>query len=262
MTAWLLLQIVDVIGPGFGWTESATALLTKILLVGFPIVLVLAWLYELTPEGFKRTGAHQEDTGGNKKVGQRLNYIIIGLLSVSVCFLLVDKVFIAGASNREIQEIDSTNSRNFASSIAVLAFADMSPDKDHEYLSDGISEEILNHLAKYKDLKVISRTSSFVYKNRDVTSNIIGEELDVAYVLEGSVRKGGDTYRITAQLIDTKNGAHIWSDTFDRKIEDVIFVQDEIARIVAERLNTSLLNKGSRLQTVDPAAYECCNPES
>ncbi|MEJ2585764.1 MAG: hypothetical protein P8Z38_12275 [Robiginitalea sp.] len=256
VTGWLLLQIVDVVGPGFGWPESLTALVTKILLVGFPIALVLAWLYELTPKGFKRTGTYQEDTADNKKVGRRLNNFIIGILALAVCFLLADKVFFTGTINSQNQNKELANSRDYASSIAVLAFADMSPDKDQEYLSDGISEEILNHLAKYRDLKVISRTSSFAYKHRDVTADVIGEELGVANVLEGSVRKAGDNYRITVQLIDTKDGAHIWSDTFDRKIENVLFVQDEIARIVAERLNTNLLNKESYLRKVDPEAYE------
>jgi TolB-like protein/Tfp pilus assembly protein PilF len=257
VTGWLLLQIVDVVGPGFGWPESLTALITKILLVGFPIALVLAWLYELTPKGFKRTGTYQEDTEDNKKAGRRLNYFIIGILSVAVCFLLVDKVFISGGNNTDDrQEASIANLPEFTSSIAVLAFDDMSPNKDQEYLSDGISEEILNYLAKYKDLKVISRTSSFAYKGKDVTIDVIGEELGVAYVLEGSVRKAGDTYRITVQLIDTKDGAHIWSDTFDRKIEDVLFVQDEIAGIVANRLNLTLSNEDVRLRKVDPEAYD------
>jgi len=257
VTSWLLLQIVDVVGPGLGWDESVTTLLLKILIVGFPIALVLAWLYELTPKGFKRTGTYQEDTADNKKAGRRLNYFIIGILAVAVCFLLVDKVFISGSNNTDNrQEASMVNLPEFTSSIAVLAFDDMSPDKDQEYLSDGISEEILNYLAKYKDLKVISRTSSFAYKGKDVTIDVIGEELGVAYVLEGSVRKAGDTYRITVQLIDTKDGAHIWSDTFDRKIEDVLFVQDEIAKIVAERLKLTFSNEDVRLRKVDPEAYD------
>jgi TolB-like protein len=232
-------------------------MLTKILIVGFPIALVLAWLYELTPKGFKRTGTYQEDTEDNKKAGRRLNYFIIGILAVAVCFLLVDKVFISGSNNTdERQEAGIANLPDFTSSIAVLAFDDMSPNKDQEYLSDGISEEILNYLAKYRDLNVKSRTSSFAYKGKDVTIDVIGEELGVAYVLQGSVRKGGDTYRITVQLIDTKDGAHIWSDTFDRKIEDVLFVQDEIASIVANRLNLTLSNQDVRLRKVDPEAYD------
>jgi TolB-like protein len=257
VTGWLLLQIVDVVGPGFGWSDSVTALLTKILLVGFPIVLVLAWLYELTPKGLRRAGEVETSTGDKKKIDRKVNHFIIAILGIAVCLLLADRVFfVNNNSETPPQQSGMVDLPEFTSSIAVLAFDDMSPDKDQEYLSDGISEEILNYLDKYKDLKVISGTSSFAYKGKDVTIDVIGEELGVAYVLEGSVRKAGDTYRITVQLIDTKDGAHIWSDTFDRKMEDVLFVQDEIAKIVAERLKLTITNEDVRLRKVDPKAYE------
>lgn len=257
VTSWLLLQIVDVVGPGLGWDESTTTILLKILIIGFPIALLIAWLYELTPKGLRRTGEAETSTGDKKRIGRKVNHFIIGVLGLAVCLLLAERMFFVNdSSNTPSQQAGMVYLPEFTSSIAVLAFDDMSPNKDQEYLSDGISEEILNYLAKYKDLKVISRTSSFAYKGKDVSIEVIGDELDVAYVLEGSVRKAGDTYRITVQLIDTKDESHIWSDTFDRKIEDVLFVQDEIAKIVAERLKLTFSNEDVRLRKVDPEAYD------
>ncbi len=257
VTGWLLLPIVDVVGPGLGWDESTTAILLKVLVVGFPIALLISWLYELTPKGLRRTGEVQTSTGDKKRIDRKVNHFIIAILGIAVCLLLADRVFYSGNNDLDIrQQAGMVDLPEFTSSIAVLAFDDMSPDKDQEYLSDGISEEILNYLAKYKDLKVISRTSSFAYKGKDISIGVIGDELDVAYVLEGSIRKAGDTYRITVQLIDTKDESHIWSDTFDRKIEDVLFVQDEIAKIVAERLKLTFSNEDVRLRKVDPEAYD------
>jgi TolB-like protein len=256
ISGWLIIQVANTVGPNLNLSDSIPSLITKILMVGFPIALLLAWLYELTPKGFKRTGTYQEETRDNNKVGRRLNNFIIGMLAFALCFVLVERVFFAPNKIEIKQEANFASIPKNTSSIAVLAFEDMSPDKDQEYLSDGISEEILNYLAKYKDLQVVSRTSSFAYKDKDVSVDVIGEELGVAYVLEGSVRKSGNTYRITVQLIDTKIGTHVWSDTFDRKIEDVLFVQDEIARTVAKRLNLTFSIEDVRLRKVDPEAYD------
>ncbi|NKI31678.1 hypothetical protein [Croceivirga thetidis] len=255
ISSWLIIQVVNTIGPNLDWPDSVPSLITRILIVGFPLALLLAWLFELTPQGLRLIG--DKKVIDDKIKGRRLNYFIIGVLALTVCFLLVERLFFAGKNEVNQKQVASmVMIPDFTSSIAVLAFDDMSPNKDQEYFSDGISEEILNRLTKYKDLKVISRTSSFAYKDKDVTIDIIGKELDVAYVLEGSIRKSGDTFRTTVQLIDTRDGSHIWSDTFDRQVEDALFVQDEIAEIVANRLQLTLLNEDVLLRKVDPEAYQ------
>ena len=141
-------------------------------------------------------------------------------------------------------------------SIAVLAFEDMSSDKDQEYLSDGIAEELLHLLARVSDLRVISRSSAFSYKGRGIKLREIAKELNVSHILEGSVRKAGNQVRITAQLIDARSDTHLWSDTFDRKLDDIFAIQDEIAEAVAERLKVTLLGKAPKSRETDPKAYE------
>ena len=250
--AWLIVQVISVLIPAFDLGQGFLKITIIILSIGFPIWLIIAWIYDFTPDGIKKTEDMVFDAKVSAKKNVRLNRIIIGALSIALILLIVNQVRMKETIDKQVMRASMLP--DFTSSIAVLAFDDMSPNKDQEYFSDGISEEILNHLTKYKELKVISRTSSFAYKGKDVTINMIGEELDVAYVLEGSVRKSGDTFRTTVQLIDTKDGKHLWSETFDRKIEDALFTQDEIASIVAKRLKLTLLREKVRLRKVDPRA--------
>ena len=140
----------------------------------------------------------------------------------------------------------------------MLSFVDMSPEKDQEYLADGLSEEIINLLAQSDALRVIARTSSFSFKHQNVDIATIADKLHVTHVLEGSVRRSGDRVRITAQLVDTKNSAHLWSQTFDREVKDVFEVQDAIATSVAESLQVTLTgdNRPTRGETASAQAYE------
>ncbi|MDX1459669.1 MAG: hypothetical protein R3348_01265, partial [Xanthomonadales bacterium] len=140
-------------------------------------------------------------------------------------------------------------------SIAVLPFVNMSADPDQEYFSDGISEELLNLLAAVPDLKVISRTSAFFYKNKEVKLSQVAEELNVAHILEGSVRKAGNQVRVTAQLIEAKSDTHLWSETYDRTLDDIFAIQDEIAAAVVEQLKITLLGDVPQTREVDPEAY-------
>ncbi|MCK5442834.1 MAG: hypothetical protein KAJ23_13175 [Maribacter sp.] len=252
--AWLIVQVLSVLTPAFDLGQSFLKITVIILSIGFPIWLIIAWIYDFTPQGIKKTGDTVFDAKDSAKKNVRLNRVIIGTLSIALILLVVNQVRMKETYEKQV--MTASMLPDFTSSIAVLAFKDMSPNKDQEYFSDGISEEILNHLTKYKDLKVISRTSSFTYKGKDVTIAMIGEELDVAYVLEGSIRKSGDTYRTTVKLIDTKDGTQLWSETFDRKIEDALFTQDEIAGLVAKRLKLTLLKDNVSLRKVDPRAYE------
>lgn len=202
------------------------------------------------------------------KTSNRLNYVIIGSLVIAIALLtysIASQKQVVSESNLEsISEgaSESLISNEIvtavatAKSIAVLAFADMSPEKDQEYFSDGISEEILNLLAKVPDLKVISRTSSFSLKGKGLDIKEIGKKLHVNHVLEGSIRKSGNTFRITAQLINVTTGAHIWSETYDRNMEDIFKIQDEIATKVTQQLRVSLLGIPLTSTTANTEAYK------
>jgi len=254
VVAWLLVQVLSIFIPAFELGQAWMKTSIIVLALGFPIWLIIAWVYDFGPDGIKKTEEVVFDPKVSDKKNLQLNRLIIGGLSIALVLLIVNQVRIT--KTLEEQKDIAPLSPEFSSSIAVLAFDDMSPNKDQEYFSDGISEEILNRLANYKELKVISRTSSFFYKGKDVTIDIIGKELNVAYVLEGSVRKSGDTFRTTVQLIDAHNGSHIWSDTYDRKMEDALIVQDEIAKIVAKRLQLTLLNEDVLLRKIKPEGYD------
>ena len=252
--AWLLVQVLDILLDAFelgpGWMQTTIIALS----IGFPIWLIIAWVYDFSPEGIKKTEDVPFDPKVSANKNLQLNQLIIGGLSIAVILLVVNQVRMSNTQDQP--KAMASIMPDFTSSIAVLAFEDISPNKDQEWLSDGISIQILDHLSKYRDLKIISHRSSFVYKGKDISIDIIGEELGVAYVLDGSIQKAGDTFRTTVQLIDTRDGTQIWSNTYDRKMEDALEVQDEIAQVVADRLNLTLTYEDVRLRKVDPEAFE------
>ncbi len=255
VVTWLLVQVLSIFIPAFEVSEELLQFAIVVMLACFPVWLIISWFYDITEDGIVRTQKidHEEELVSTKSVN--LNKVIITSLSVIVILLIVN-TFRMKAEQKSVVETELVVGPDFKSSVAVLAFADMSQEKDHEYFADGMSEEIINKLAHARELKVIGRTSSFSYKNKEVTIRTIARELDVDYVLEGSVRPSKDVVRITVQLIDVKDGSHIWSDTFDRNIEDVLLTQDEIAAIVAERLKVTLLTEDLRHKKVDPEAYD------
>ncbi len=255
VVSWLIVQVLSILIPAFRISPQLLQISIIIMMIVFPVWLLINWFYDITEEGIVRVQNEKVESVQISKKSVNLNKVIIITLSVIVALLLFN-TFRLSKENKVTETEEASILPDFQSSVAVLAFADMSPEHDKEYLADGMSEEILNRLAKCKDLKVIGRTSSFSYKNKDVTHEVIGEELDVAYILEGSVRQSGDIFRITAQLIDVSDGSHIWSDTFDRTMEDALAVQDEIASIVAKRLEVALLNDDIREHKIDPEAYE------
>ncbi len=245
VVAWLITQVIATVLPAFGAPNYLLKWSLVLLALGFPVWLIFAWIYEITPEGIKKTIDIQPDQSISTRTGTRLNKLIISTLTLAIIVLLIDRF------TREDAQVVEYGDK----SIAVMAFADMSPKKDHEYFSDGISEELLNLLAKVPELKVISRTSSFSYKGKDTKATEIGEELQVSYILEGSIRKAGNMIRVTAQLINTSNGAHEWSHTYDRELDSIFKIQDEIAAEVGKELELSLLGKQLKSKTVDPEAY-------
>lgn len=255
VVAWLIVQVLSILIPAFNLPYGILQFSIVILMAGFPVWLVISWIYDLTEDGIVRTQKIDYDSEVISKKSVNLNKIIISALSIVVVILVVNTIRMKAESRKFITN-EELVTRPFKSSVAVLAFADMSPEHNQEYFADGMSEEILNRLARHKELRVIGRTSSFSFKDRKVTLDVIGKELDVAYILEGSVRQSGDIFRITVQLIDVKTGGHIWSETFDRKVEDALYVQDEIAERVASLMKITLLNEDLRQRKLDPRAYD------
>ncbi len=247
VVAWVLIQVVDVVMPRLGIPDWGVTLVIVLLVIGFPVAMIFAWAFELTPEGIKRTGDVDPEASITPDTGQKLNNMIIGVLGLAVAYLLIDKFFLAGTPEPgTAHETVQVAEAPALTSIAVLPFADMSPDKDQEYFTDGISEELLNLLAKIPDFKVAGRTSSFAFKGKNDDLRIIGEKLGVATILEGSVRKQKDQIRVTAQLIKVDDGYHLWSETYDRRLDDVFAIQDEIATEVVGALKQTLLGEEDR----------------
>ncbi len=242
--SWLLLQVADVLFEALRLDESALTLMVAILALGFIPVVVFSWIYELTPEGVKRESEVDRSQSVTAETGQRLNIAIVVLLVVALGFFAWDR-FIAGPGQTSTtvsaraapQGPDATRSPR---SIAVLPFADMSAQGDQAYFADGISEELLNVLARVEGLKVAARTSSFKFRGDEHDIAQIGQALNVDTVLEGSVRKAGNQVRITAQLIDVAGGFHIWSESYDRTLDNIFAVQDQIASAIVDALKLTL----------------------
>jgi TolB-like protein len=231
VAAWLLVQILDILLGAFDAPAWALRAIVVALAVGFPVALVLAWVYEITKHGVKRT----EETSAGELIsphaGRQIDFVIIGVLLVAVVLFAADK----------FQWIDFGAETSVGPrSVAVLPFVNLSSDEEQEWFAVGLSEEILNSLARTPDLHVAARTSSFAFKGTNDDIRKIAEALDVDHILEGSVRRGGDTLRVTAQLIRASDGFHLWSETYDRKSENVIEVQETIAIDIANALETAM----------------------
>jgi adenylate cyclase len=241
VVGWLLIQVASTVAPQLNLPDWAPRLVTFIILLGFPIALVLAWILDVTPEGIKVDKAPV----GTKRM------IVVAAILVALAVGWYWKT--RPASVASDAGVD-------ARSIAVLPFVNMSEDKSNEYFSDGISEEILNVLARMADLRVAARTSSFSFRAQEKEVPLIGRELNVRMVLEGSVRKQGDRVRVTAQLIDASNGYHVWSQTYDRDLKDIFAIQDEIAGAIAQELKIKLdaapASVATAADTSDLVAYQ------
>jgi len=284
--AFVVLQVADIAFPGLGLPEWTITLVLALTLAGFPVAVVLAWALEMTPEGVKKT---EDATPGeiteiiSAPAARRWPAGLLALLGV--CALVVGAWW-AGRSTapgtdstavdapaaaagvedaqglRDAQVLQAAYadlSEDSRPSIAVLPFADMSPGGDQEYFADGMTEELLNTLAKIRQLRVAGRTSAFAYKGQDKDLREIGRELGVQYVVEGSVRKQDDRLRITAQLVDAGDNFHVWSEAYDRTMDDVFAIQEEIAGAIAAQLQVSLgLEEGGALVApiADIEAYE------
>lgn len=267
---WVVLQGADFLLDLTGAPEWIIRVFAIAGLVGLPFALFFAWAFELTPEGVKREEDVDRSASVTPQTGHKLNVFIAVMLFVALGFFVWDRfsgrtepVAVASGDLAVERPADRTQPRNESTaselekSIAVLPFVNMSNDPEQEYFSDGISEEILNVLTYIPDLKVAARTSSFQFKGQNQDIADIGRRLQVGLLLEGSVRKAGDQIRVTAQLIQVEDGFHVWSRTFDRRLEDVFAIQDEIAQAIADELRATFTSDSVIVVTpVDIKAYE------
>jgi TolB-like protein len=239
--SWLVLQIVDVVAPILNLPDSFAAGVFLLLAIGFLPALAFSWVYELTPEGLKKESQIDPGRSVTAHTGRKLDYITIGMIVIGVAIVYFQPRFSSGpqqapdqaVSGQAPDEADAVQPSPAAKSIAVLPFVNMSADPENEYFADGLSEELLNQLAQIPNLMVAGRTSSFSFKGKDQDLRDIGSILGVANVLEGSVRRQGDQVRVTAQLVRVNDGFHLWSNTYDRLMDDVFAIQDDISANVA-----------------------------
>ncbi len=256
IVGWLIMQAGDTLAPALHLPEWINSALAFFLILGFPLAMFFAWAFELTPEGIKKEKDVDRSQSIANVTGQKLNHTIIALLVLTLGYFVYDK-FLA---RPQIAESPATASETTVAApekdlrtIAVLPFVNMSEDSSNEYFSDGLTEELLNILAKIKELRVAGRTSSFAFKGQHDDLRLIGEKLNVATILEGSVRRDDkrNRVRITAQLIDVNDGFHLWSETYDRELDDIFAIQDEIARKVAQAMRITLLGEDeTRLENI------------
>ncbi len=260
--SWLLIQVAGTLLPLFGLPASAVRGVVITLAAASVPLLVFTWAFQWTPQGFRRDGALERGAAVNTRTARRLDRLIMLGLALALAYFAVDKFLLTPAERavelREAHEegrskalVESFGER----SIAVLPFVNMSSDVEQEYFSDGLTEELLNLLARVPELRVIARTSSFAFKGTDLDIEAVAGKLKVAHVLEGSVRRSGNRVRITAQLIRASDSSHLWSESFDRTLEDIFAVQDEIAAAVVQRLKLELIYAAPAAVATNPEAY-------
>ncbi len=255
IVGWLVVQIAETLLPGFGAPDWIFKTLVLLVAIGFPFAVLFAWAFELTPDGLKKTRDVDLSTSITASTGKKINVVIIGSLVLALGYFvwerqqliraaedIADPVSTTAAASPEAATVDTevvvTDSRK--RSIAVLPFVNMSSDTEQEWFADGLTEEILNSLARTPDLLVAARTSSFKYKGSGEDIPTIAAALGVEHVLEGSVRRSGDRLRVTAQLIRANDGFHLWSENFDRALDDVIEIQEQVAIEIANALETAM----------------------
>ena len=252
---WLLIQVAETTFAAFGFGDEAVRLVIIIAVLGFIPVVVASWVFQLTPEGFRRdpgSGASSADAS------HKVDRAIIVVLALGITVFAFDKFLLDPQRDAELAAEARTSAliESYGDkSIAVLAFEDMSPRGDNEFFSDGISEEMINLLAKIPELRVFSRSSAYSFKGSDLSIVDIAEELNVSHILEGSVRKDGDRIRVTAQLIDARSDTHLYSNNFDRTVDDIFEIQDEIATKVVEELQVHLTGEMPHVRPTDPEAH-------
>jgi TolB-like protein/Tfp pilus assembly protein PilF len=247
IVGWLVMQVADTVVPALHLSDAITSAVVLLVILGFPIALILAWAFELTPEGIKRT---DEIEPGLRSPNRAWIYVVViaGAISVGLFFL--------GRYTAPTKLSGSANAA--AKSIAVLPFENLSEDKANAYFAEGIQDEILTRLSKIADLKVISRTSTQHYRSAPENLREIAKQLGVAHILEGRVQKSGDAVRVNVQLIQAASDSHLWADTYDRKLTDIFGVESEIAKTIADQLQAKITG----IEKQELAAKPTNNPDA
>src|SRR5712692_4792830 len=230
IVTFAVLQIIEPVMHGLHWSDSVVSYVVITKAIGFPIVVTLAWIFDV------RGGRIERTAGG--RIGMRRALLLVGIGAAAAAPGLVWYFGIRGRAGSAVS----------TSSIAVLPFVNLSSDKENEYFSDGMTEEIINALANVEGVRVVARTSAFSFKGKNLNVRQIGEELNVATVLEGSVRREGNQLRVVAQLIGVADGYHLWSKTYDRELKNVFSVEDELARAIVQALRPRLVQGPALVQ--------------
>jgi adenylate cyclase len=267
VVVWFMLQLADMVLENIAAPAWVMQTLMLFMFIGFPLVVIFAWAFEMTPEGIKKERNVDRSQSVTHQTGRKLDRMIIGVMAVVIAFLVVDRFILSEDSTETAQIAESTTqvveqepvAIETGPSVAVLPFVNMSEDPSNEYFSDGLTETLLHMLAQLPDLRVAARTSSFAFKGQNTSISDIATTLGVAHILEGSVQKSGQRVRVTAQLIRANDGFHVWSQNYTRPLEDIFAIQDEIAIDVARALDASLLGGNIKIQNVETknlSAYE------
>jgi TolB-like protein/Flp pilus assembly protein TadD len=255
--AWLLTQVASTVLPMFGVPDWLPRSIVILLAIGFVPALIFSWVFEMTPEGLKRDEDVTPEESIAPQTARRMDRMIIAVLVLALGYFAIDKFVLA--PRRVFSPYDSLAAIN-AKSIAVLPFENLSEDKANAYFAEGMQDEILTRLAKIADLKVISRTSTQHFKSSPDNLPQIARQLGVTHILEGSVQKAGDAVRVNVQLINAMSDAHLWADTFDRKLTDIFAVESEIAKTIADTLQAKLSSSAEHVlasrPTDNPEAHE------
>jgi TolB-like protein/Flp pilus assembly protein TadD len=267
VSSWLLIQVADLVLENIGSPKWVIQSIMLVLALGFPVVVFFSWAYEVTPEGIRRESEIDRSQSITHVTGRKLDRAIMAVLVVALGYFAFDKYVLSDDPEAAVAEPIAAEAdaptptspavaegavADMGKSIAVLPFVNMSADKSSEYFSDGLADTVLHMLAQNRELRVAARTSSFQFRDQAMDIAAIGNQLNVGAVLEGSVQRAGDKIRVTAQLIDVSNGYHLWSGNFDRQLDDVFAIQDEIASEVVSALKLSLLgDSGDPISTDD-----------
>ena len=237
--SWVLLQVIAILTPIINAPVWVGKMILIILIVLLPVWVCISWFFEITADGIKKTRNVPKEKSITQKTGQKLNTFIIAFLALAIILLFVDRFRLRSQKNEPTIALET----NPEKSIAVLPFSDMSPNKQQGYFADGLAEEVLNSLVKINELQVTSRTSAFSFKNKAMDLSEIAKTLQVAYILEGSVRSQDSVIRVSVNLVETKGDNNIWSQSWEKELKNIFKIQNEIAEAVAENLQLRILDK-------------------
>src|ERR1700736_6676775 len=255
VVAWLLIQAASIFFPAFDAPPWVMKIFILVIIFGFPVALIFSWAFEITPEGIKLESEIAPNKSIARRTGRKIVAVTIALAVVAAGLFVYQLVRSKSDSSESPATATIANK-----SIAVLPFDNLSRDPDNAYFCEGWTDEILTRLAKVADLKVISRTSTQRFKSAPADLREIAKQLGVAHILEGSVQKAGDSVRVNVQLINALTDAHLWADTYDRKLTDIFAVESEIAKTIAETLQAKITgsekNSIAKAPTANPEAYE------